>query len=119
FAPDRREELTEAVSKVFAARHPFRAFAKVNLSKTGGTVHLETRGVPILDAAGNLRGYRGADTDVSISKRADELLRSCYLEVEEENERLQAERDYLEKTVSIRHTLGVVGESPAIQKVIA
>jgi len=37
-------------------------------------VHLETSGVPMLNEAGNLVGYRGSDTDVTERKRADDAL---------------------------------------------
>jgi len=37
-------------------------------------VQLETSGLPILDAGGNLTGYRGADTDVTERRRAEKAL---------------------------------------------
>ncbi len=37
-------------------------------------MHLETSGVPVLDPAGNFMGYRGADTDVTERKQAEEAL---------------------------------------------
>jgi PAS domain S-box-containing protein len=119
FAPEQREELQRAAIGVFGARQAFRAFANANLSKSGEIVHLETSGVPLLGAAGDFRGYRGAGTDVTVRKRAEELLRTSYLQVEEQRQRLQAERDYLEKRVAISHTLGVVGQSRPIQKVLS
>ena len=65
FAPEIREELKSAAFKVFATKQPFRAFPNPNVSKSGKVVHLETSGAPVLDAAGSLVGYRGADTDVT------------------------------------------------------
>ena len=74
FAPEVREELKAAAFKVFAAREPFRAFPNPNVSKEGNIVHLETSGVPVLEVDGNLVGYRGADTDITERKRAEEAL---------------------------------------------
>jgi PAS domain S-box-containing protein len=70
FAPEVRDELKAAALDVFAAKQAFRAFPNPNVSKDGRVVHLETSGAPVLDAAGNLLGYRGADTDVTERKWA-------------------------------------------------
>jgi len=77
FVPEVREELKTAAFKVFAAKEAFRAFPNPNVSKEGGVVHLETSGVPLLDADGNLVGYRGADTDITERKRAEAKIRKA------------------------------------------
>ena len=71
FAPEVRAELKAAALGVFATKQVFRAFPNPNARKDGKVVHLETSGAPVLDAAGKLLGYRGADTDVTEQKRAD------------------------------------------------
>ena len=71
FVPETREELTRAALDVFHRRQPFRAFVNWNVTKDGKVVALETSGLPILDANGNLAGYRGADTDITDRKRAE------------------------------------------------
>ena len=71
FEPSVREELKVAVLKAFAARRAFRDIPTPNVSKSGRLVHLETSGTPVLDAAGNLAGYRGADTDVTARKQSE------------------------------------------------
>jgi len=71
FAPDVREQLREEALRVFAARQNFHALPNSNISKTGKIVHLETSGMPILDEAGRLLGYRGADTDVTDKRQAE------------------------------------------------
>jgi PAS domain S-box-containing protein len=72
FVPEVREELKTAALNVFAAKQTFQAFRNPNTSKEGKVVHLETSGVPVLDGTGNLVGYRGADTDVTERKRAEQ-----------------------------------------------
>ena len=74
FKPSVREELKAAAFQVFADRQSFRDFPNPNVSKSGKTVHLETSGVPMLDSAGNLTGYRGADSDVTERKRVEEAM---------------------------------------------
>ncbi len=71
FAPEVRDELKAATLGAFAAKQAFRAFPNPNVRKDGRVVHLETSGGPVLDAAGQLLGYRGADTDVTERKRAE------------------------------------------------
>jgi PAS domain S-box-containing protein len=65
FVPEVREQLKTAAFEVFDTKQRFQAFPNGNISKSGRIVYLETSGVPILDEAGNLLGYRGADTDIT------------------------------------------------------
>ncbi|MEI7424384.1 MAG: response regulator [Prolixibacteraceae bacterium] len=65
FKPDVKEELKNAAFGVFAQKASFKNFLNPNLHKNGNLVILETSGVPILDAAGNLTGYLGVDKDIS------------------------------------------------------
>jgi PAS domain S-box-containing protein len=71
FVPSVREERKAAAFQVFANRQSFRDFPNANVSKSGKLVHLETSGSPVLDSAGNLLGYRGADTDVTARKQSE------------------------------------------------
>jgi PAS domain S-box-containing protein len=75
FAPDIREELKAIATEAFARRRSFSAFLNANVRKDGGIVILETNGTPLLDAAGNLLGYRGTDRDMTDRARATEELR--------------------------------------------
>jgi PAS domain S-box-containing protein len=65
FHPDRREEMKKAAFEVYNKKQPFREFLNLNVHKDGSAVWLSTCGVPMLDEEGNLRGYRGADIDVT------------------------------------------------------
>lgn len=76
FHPEDREELKKAAFEAFAQKQPFREFVNRNVHKDGRTVWLSTSGIPILDKKGELLGYRGADTDITERKRAEEALRS-------------------------------------------
>ncbi len=45
------------------------------LTKTGQRKCILTSGVPVIDSQGNLIGYRGTDTDITILKESEEALR--------------------------------------------
>ncbi|HET7213278.1 MAG TPA: PAS domain S-box protein [Terriglobia bacterium] len=69
-------EEAQRVAREFAAiaesRKPFEKLENTNLHKDGHKVVVESSGVPILDAHGNLLGYRGMDSDITERKRAEE-----------------------------------------------
>jgi two-component system, LuxR family, sensor kinase FixL len=74
FAPSVCEQLKAATFQVFAERQTFRNSPISNVSKNGRILHLESSGTPVLDPAGNLLSYRGADTDVSVRKEAEQKI---------------------------------------------
>jgi len=75
FHPDDIEPLKKATFELFNARKPLFKFLNRNIHKNGKVVWLSTSGVPIIDEKGNLQGYRGADTDITEQKKAEEALR--------------------------------------------
>ena len=75
FCPEEREELKKEAFAVFTKKQPFREFTNWNVHKNGKRVYLSTSGVPILDEEGKLLGYRGADTNITERKLAEEALR--------------------------------------------
>ncbi len=118
-APENREELKAAAFKIFAAKQPFRDFPNENVCKEGKRVFLETSGAPVLDEAGQLLGYRGADKDVTQRKLADDALRQSHAEIQSLKERLEAERDYLRTEIKVTQSFGeIIGHSQAIKRVL-
>lgn len=77
FTLETREELKKAAFAAFQKQQPLRKLINPNLHKNGTTVFLETNGSPILDENGNLRGYRGADTDITERKQDEEGLKNA------------------------------------------
>ncbi len=61
-------------TEIAAERRPFRNLDNINLHKDGSAVILETNGMPIIDAGGSLRGYRGMVRDISERKRYMDML---------------------------------------------
>lgn len=119
FAPDIREELKMAIFKIFSEKRPFRDFPNLNLCKEGSRIHLEMSGAPILDALGNLIGYRGASKDVSARARAEADLRRSCVEIQQLKDRLQAEHDYLQTEIKVTQSFGeIIGETQAVKNVL-
>jgi PAS domain S-box-containing protein len=119
FVPDMREELKAAALYVFKNKQSFKAFPNANVRKDGRIVYLETSGIPIVDEAGNLLGYRGADTDITERKEAEAKLQSAYKEIRELKDRLQQENIYLRKEIA--QTQGsneIIGDSAALKYVL-
>lgn len=76
-APTGAAHAGRAFHDAIASRRPFSDIEKIALHRDGHEVRLESSGEPIVDAAGNHLGYRGADRDVTARKHAqDALLRA-------------------------------------------
>jgi len=72
---DEAERIAGLFRDIVESREPFVGLGNMNLRKDGRHVVLETSGVPIFDASGNLLGYRGIDRDITERVRAEEALR--------------------------------------------
>jgi PAS domain S-box-containing protein len=101
-SPVWRERVQNVFLEAVSQRQPLVALENVNLHKNGSEVVLETSGVPFFDAAGELRGYRGIDRDITIRKkneaalrqyhdRLEDLVRERTRELEEKNDSLSRE----------------------------
>jgi PAS domain S-box-containing protein len=73
-----REAFKTAAFEVFARKESFRNLENAAQARDGRILWLSTNGIPILDPHGNLAGYRGADTDITERKRAEENLRAAH-----------------------------------------
>jgi PAS domain S-box-containing protein len=75
FPPEDWEEMAKASSETYARKQPFREFTHRGLHKNGKGVWLSVSATPMLNEKGDLLGYRGATTDITERKRAEEALR--------------------------------------------
>ena len=69
-----REAFKQAAFEVFARKEPFVNPVNAAQHKNGPVVWLSTNGAPCLHDDGTLRGYRGADTDITERKHAETAL---------------------------------------------
>jgi len=109
FNPAVREELKQEVFDVFARKERIKNYSNNNLHKDGREVIFSTSGIPLLDDAGNLIGYRGVDIDITERKKAEEALR----ESEEKYRRI------FENVLDVFYELSIRGKiletSPSIE----
>jgi PAS domain S-box-containing protein len=73
--PEEAAHFQADVEAIVASRAPFRDLDNVNLHKDGSVRYVQSSGTPILDADGQLLGYRGVDRDVTAQKLAERALR--------------------------------------------
>ncbi len=73
--PEEAARVSHEFGKIAAAGLPISRLENINRHKDGRTVVLETSGVPLFDADGNLLGYRGMDTDITERKQAEAELK--------------------------------------------
>ncbi len=76
--PAHRAEAEAAFARAMATSAPIRELERLCVSRDGREVTLLTSGVPILDAAGTVIGYRGVDRDVTARHEAERALREQY-----------------------------------------
>jgi PAS domain S-box-containing protein len=109
FVPPTREENKAERLGAFGRKEPFRGLLTWNVRKDGSILALETSGAPVVDASGSLLGYRGADTDVTARKQAEEALKTSeekyrtlvettgtgYLIIDKEGKVIDANREYV------------------------
>ncbi|MGB3056640.1 MAG: PAS domain-containing protein, partial [Candidatus Omnitrophota bacterium] len=86
FMPEEKEKLKKKALEVFARKEPFQEFLNRNMTKIGKIIWLLTNGVPVLDRKGELKGYRGADIDVTELKETEEALRKTIDELQKYKE---------------------------------
>ncbi len=72
--PDEAQRVGSIFQEIIISKKTIKNLENWNISKGGERVCLLTSGVPILDANGELMGYRGVDTDITNRKLIKEKL---------------------------------------------
>ncbi len=70
---DEARRVRKIFSRLVAEKASMRALENWHLSRHGSRICLLSNGMPILDDQGRLLGYRGADRDITLLKRQEEL----------------------------------------------
>lgn len=70
-----REEFVNSVTKMFENKNILVNLENKAISKSGEMVWLNTNGMPLIGENGELIGYRGSNTDITVRKLADEKLK--------------------------------------------
>jgi len=70
-----REVFKKSAFEAFARKERVVNFVNAIRTRDGRIVWVETNGIPRLDGDGELLGYRGADTDVTDRRKAEEALK--------------------------------------------
>ena len=81
--PAEAERVRQAFGAIAAGHAPFAMLVNTNRHKDGRAVVLETSGIPIFDAAGAFKGYRGIDRDVTHRVSSEERIRKLSRVVEQ------------------------------------
>ncbi|MDH7571572.1 MAG: PAS domain S-box protein, partial [Armatimonadota bacterium] len=74
-APQEAARVRSLFEPIMRQRQPFTLLGNTLSHRDGHPVNVETNGVPIFDAEGAFRGYRGTDRDITERCRAEERLR--------------------------------------------
>nr|WP_315980608.1 PAS domain S-box protein [Aliamphritea spongicola] len=73
--PAKESERVQALFQpIWDKREKFSALENLSIHKDGSLVYLETSGVPIFDAKGEFRGYRGLDRNITERKEKEREL---------------------------------------------
>ena len=72
--PEEADRVANIFSPYAKSRKPFELLENTNVHKDGHFVVLETSGIPIFDADGVFRGYRGIDRDITERKQAEQAI---------------------------------------------
>jgi PAS domain S-box-containing protein len=95
-APEREAFKTAALA-VFTQKELFKNLENAVQAKDGRVVWVSTNGIPLLNADGSLRGYRGSDTDITDRKQAEEQLKKSLADAETLNRHLEEQTAYANK----------------------
>jgi PAS domain S-box-containing protein len=107
---DKKEQFKTKAFEVFAKRESFKGVVNEVISKDGSSMWLSTNGLPVVDEAGNLVGYRGLDSDITEMKKARR-------EIERNNTQLNALLDSIPDVIFFKDKQGVyLGCNPEFER---
>jgi len=96
--PEEAYRVAEMISNQVALQRPLTNLENTNLHKDGHLVVLETSGVPFFDKAGNFKGYRGIDRDITKRKQTEEAIRQSKAQLQQQAAQLEQTLRQLKNT---------------------
>ncbi len=96
--PEEAHRVHEMTSNRVAWRLPLTNLENTNLHKDGHLVVIETSGVPFFDKAGNFKGYRGIDRDITKRKQTEEAIRQSKAQLQQQATQLEQALRQLQDT---------------------
>ncbi len=99
--PEGREKFKVQAFELLRRKQPFAGLVNPTVAKDGRIVWLSTDGIPMLDADGRLRGYRGSGTDVTERKLAEDEIRQMSLRMRDLTRHIQAVREEEKRRISV------------------
>jgi PAS domain S-box-containing protein len=88
-SPDEVSRAIDMMSNRVALRRPLTNIENKNLHQDGRFVVLETSGVPFFDKAGNFKGYRGIDRDITKRKQTEEAIKQSKAQLQQQAAQLE------------------------------
>ncbi|MDX9882212.1 MAG: PAS domain-containing sensor histidine kinase [Prolixibacteraceae bacterium] len=86
FMPENEaEKVRNTFEQIVSEKKAFRNLENWNLTQSGQLICVLTSGVPVFDDQGELSGYRGADTDITRRKQAEEAIKESEARLRELN----------------------------------
>lgn len=110
--PEEAFRMANDLGSTTAKTLPFACFEATHLHKNGNPIILEISGVPIINEAGEFRGYRGVSRDITERKQVEEALK-----ISEERFRVIFEREAI--GVSLTNLEGrLLASNPKLQEMM-
>ncbi len=116
--PDDRERWTEQFANTCFSGERFRAEYRF-LTRDGRTIWVHAEAKMVTDDNGGPQFLHGVAFDITERKQAEEAVAAAFAEIKRLKDKLEAENIYLQEAIKLKYNVGeIVGQSPAIQKVL-
>jgi PAS domain S-box-containing protein len=116
--PDDRDRWTQQFARTCFFGERFRAEFRL-LARDGRIVWVHAEAKLVADGLGGPEFLHGVAFDITERKQAEEAAAAAYEEIKRLKDQLQADNIYLQEAINLKYNGGeIVGQSPAIQKVL-
>jgi PAS domain S-box-containing protein len=114
---DEAKRVGAIFSEIIANKAPIKDLENWNSGKNGERICILTNGVPMLDKEGNLKGYRGVDSNITGRKRAESQKEAALAALRKSEERFHSLFDNMAEGVAL-HELVMENGKPVNYRII-